>query len=85
MSHSGKIHSYDAGKGSGMITPEKGGDALPFNKSDLKEQGQEPRVGQSYGYETRQVDGGKAHATSLQQEQGGKGESQKEQAQKQKA
>ncbi|MBB3034950.1 cold-shock protein [Alteriqipengyuania lutimaris] len=85
MSHTGKIHSYDTAKGAGMITPEKGGDALPFNKSDLKDNGQEPRVGQSYGYETRQVDGGKAHATSLQHEKAGNGGGQKEQAEKQKA
>jgi CspA family cold shock protein len=69
MAHTGTIKSYDAAKGSGMITPEKGGDALPFNKSDLQQQAQEPREGQVYGYETREVNGGKAHATSLQMEQ----------------
>lgn len=88
MAHTGKIKSYDTAKGSGMISPEKGGDALPFNKSDLQQQAQEPRAGQSYGYETREVNGGKVHATSLQMEQGqsdhGSGpQGQKDQASKQ--
>lgn len=80
MAHTGKIKSYDAAKGSGMITPEKGGDALPFNKSDLQEQAQEPRAGEAFGYETRQVNGGKVHATSLQMQQGDKPRDQKGQA-----
>ncbi|MEE4201861.1 cold-shock protein [Erythrobacter sp.] len=83
MAHTGKIKSYDTAKGSGMITPEKGGDALPFNKSDLQQQGQEPRAGQAYAYETREVNGGKVHATSLQMEQGKSPEGQKDQARKQ--
>lgn len=85
MAHTGTIKSYDTAKGSGMITPEKGGDALPFNKADLQQQAQEPREGQAYGYETRQVDGGKSHATNLQMEQGaGNGpQGQKDQARNQ--
>ncbi len=79
MAHSGTIKSYDAAKGHGMITPEKGGDALPFNKSDLQQQGQEPQSGQMYAYETREVDGGKAHATSLQMEQSKKDQASKQQ------
>lgn len=70
MTHYGKIKSYDSGKGAGTISPEKGGDALAFNKSDLQQQGQEPKVDQRYGYETKQVDGGTAHAVNLQMEQG---------------
>ncbi len=70
MTHYGKIQSYDVAKGAGKIAPEKGGDALAFNKSDLQQQAQEPRVDQRYGYDTRQIDGGKAHATNLQMEQG---------------
>ncbi len=65
MTHYGKIKSYDSNKSSGMITPEKGGDALPFGRSDLQEQAKEPKVDQRFGYETKQVDGGKAHAVSL--------------------
>jgi CspA family cold shock protein len=69
MTHYGKIKSYDTGKGAGMITPDKGGDALPFNKSDLQQQAEVPKADQRYGYETKQVDGGKAHAINLQMEQ----------------
>jgi CspA family cold shock protein len=83
MAHTGKIKSYDAAKGSGMITPEKGGDALPFNKADLQQQAQEPRSGQSFEYETRQVDGGPVFATSLQMEQGDGSQTRKDQASKQ--
>ena len=70
MTHYGKIKSYDSGKGAGMITPDKGGDALPFNKSDLQQQGQVPSADQRFGYDPRQVDGGQAHAINLQMEQG---------------
>jgi len=70
MTHYGKIKSYDTGKGAGMITPEKDGDALPFNKSDLQQQAEVPKADQRYGYETRQIDGGNAQAINLQMEQG---------------
>jgi CspA family cold shock protein len=70
MTHYGKIKSYDVNKGAGTIVPDKGGEALSFNKSDLQQQAQEPRANQRYGYDTRQVDGGKAHAINLQMEQG---------------
>ena len=53
MTHYGKIKSYDSNKSSGMITPEKGGDALPFGRSDLQEQAKEPKVDQRFGYETK--------------------------------
>ena len=69
MTQYGKIHSYDTAKGAGMITPEKGGDALPFHKADLQQQAEVPKADQRYGYETKQVDGGKAHAINLQMEQ----------------
>lgn len=70
MSHFGKIKSYDTDKGTGMITPDKGGDALPFAKADLQQQAEVPKTDQRYGYETKQVDGGTAHAINLQMEQG---------------
>ena len=70
MTHYGKIHSYDATKGAGMITPEKGGDALPFHKADLQQQAEVPMADQRYGYETKQGEGGKSHAINLQMEQG---------------
>lgn len=70
MAHYGKIKSYDTNKGAGMITPDKGGDALPFNKADLQQQAEVPRADQRYGYETKQGEGGKSHAINLQMEQG---------------
>ncbi|KPP88492.1 hypothetical protein [Erythrobacter sp. HL-111] len=70
MTNYGKIKSYDSGNGRGSITPEKGGEALDFVKADLQQQAQEPKAGQRYGYDTRQVDGGKHQAINLQQEQG---------------
>lgn len=71
MTNFGKIKSYDSSKGVGTIAPEKGGDTLAFAKADLQQQGQEPKVDQRYGYETRQAEGGKTHAVSLQMEQAG--------------
>ena len=82
MTHFGKIKSYDDGKGTGTITPEKGGDALPFKKADLQQQAQQPMVDQRYGYETAEVDGGKKRAVNLQQQQGDN-DMQKDQARKQ--
>jgi cold shock protein len=70
MTHFGKIKSYDSGKGAGTISPEKGGDALPFGKSDLQQEAQVPKIGDRYGYETDQVDGEDTRATNLRQQQG---------------
>ena len=64
MTHFGTIKSYDSGKGSGTITPEKGGDA--------------PEQGQRWGYETRQVDGGKPSATNLRRQEQEQGKKQQE-------
>ena len=66
MPHSGKIKSYDDAAGTGTITPEKGGDALSFKKTDLQQQGQTPKVDQHYHYETSEVDGGHKRAVNLQ-------------------
>lgn len=68
MTNFGKIATYDVGNGAGTIIPEAGGAPLMFAKADLKHQAQEPKVGQRYGYETRQVDGGKQRAANLQHE-----------------
>ena len=70
MTHFGKIKSYDSGKGAGTITPEKGGNVLPFGKSDLQHESRVPKVGDRYGYETNQVDGQDMRAVNLQQHQG---------------
>ena len=85
MTHFGTIKSYDSGKGSGTIAPEKGGEPLEFVKADLQQEASEPKSGQRYGYETRQVGGGKPQAINLrqqEQEQGAKS-AQAEQAKQQ--
>lgn len=75
MTHYGKIASYDGTKGTGTITPEKGGDVLMFAKADLKQADQEPRVDQRFGYETKTIDGGKTQAVNLQISQPGNDQS----------
>ena len=88
MTHFGKIESYDSIKGSGMIAPDKGGDALHFGKSDLKEQGSQPRVDQRYGYDTSQVDGGDPRAVNVHMaagnDSGSSGDKRQDQARSQK-
>ncbi|MDP4576043.1 cold-shock protein [Qipengyuania sp. G39] len=83
MTHFGKIKSYDSGKGTGMITPDKGGDALPFGRKDLQQEAQEPSVDQRYGYDTSEVDGGNKRAINLQPQQGEAESVQEEQARSQ--
>ncbi|MFN3747165.1 MAG: cold-shock protein [Sphingorhabdus sp.] len=79
MTQYGKIKSYDSNKGSGTITPERGGETIAFVKADLQQQAQEPKVDQRFGYETRQMGSEKPHAVNLQLQQG-----QREQAEQQK-
>jgi CspA family cold shock protein len=79
MTDFGKIKSYDNGKGTGTITPEKGGDALPFRKSDMQQQGQEPQQDQRFGYDVKNADNGRRYAINLQPQQG-EGDLQQEQA-----
>ena len=79
MTNFGKITTYDSGKAAGTITPEAGGEPFMFAKADLKHPAEEPKVGQRYGYETKQTDGGKPQAINLQHEL-----SQREQAENQK-
>jgi len=38
MTQYGKIKSYDSNKGSGTITPERGGETIAFVKADLQQQ-----------------------------------------------
>lgn len=70
MTNYGKIKSYDSAKGVGTIVPVKGGDPLTFAKSDLQQQGQEPKVDQRFEYETRQAESGETCAVHLQMQQG---------------
>ena len=69
MTHFGKIKFYDSVKGSGTISPEGGGDVLPFRKADLRQQSPEPRPEQRYGYETQSGDNGKQWAVRLELQQ----------------
>ena len=78
MTNFGKIKSYDSGNGRGAIVPEQGGDALPFRKSDLQQQAQEPKQNQRYGYDVKDADNGKRYAINLRQQ--GEAVSQEEQA-----
>lgn len=81
MTHYGNIKSYDADKGVGTITPEKGGEALPFNKADLQQEGEEPKVDQRFSYQTNGDEGGNGRAVNLRQQ--GEAGVQEEQARQQ--
>lgn len=76
MTDFGKIKSYDTGNGEGTITPEQGGDVLPFRKADLQQQAQEPKQDQRYGYDVKNAENGKRYAVNLQPQ----GEAQSQQA-----
>ena len=69
MTQYGTIHSYDAAKGSGTISPEQGGDALTFEKSALQQEAAEPAQGQRFSYETQEEDGGRQSAINLHQQE----------------
>jgi CspA family cold shock protein len=70
MTQYGKITHYDAQQGTGTIAPEQGGDPLPFDRTGLQQQAQEPRSDQLYTYETQMGASGQAQAVNLQMEQG---------------
>jgi CspA family cold shock protein len=76
MTEFGTIKIYDTGNGSGTIVPEKGGDALPFRKSDLQQESQEPKPHQRFGYDVKNADNGKRYAVNLHPQ----GEAQSQQA-----
>jgi CspA family cold shock protein len=65
MTDFGTIKSYDTGNGTGTINPERGGDALPFRKSALQQQGQEPAQDQRYGYDVASSNSGKRYAINM--------------------
>lgn len=69
MTKYGNIKSYETNKGSGTISPEQGGEALNFGKSDLQQEASTPRSGQRFSYERIQVDGGMVSATNLRQQE----------------
>jgi CspA family cold shock protein len=70
MTSFGKIASYDSSKGTGTISPESGGDVLPFRKSALQEQAQEPQQDQRFGFDVKNTDNGKRYADNLHQQSG---------------
>ena len=80
MTHFGKIKSYDRDLDTGMITPDTGGDALPFDRMDLQLQGPAPSVGQRFGFETSEVGGGTRRAIKLLLKQGSTPSLQEQQA-----
>ena len=80
MAQYGQIKSYDSGKGSGTITPEKGGDALDFQKSDLQQQAAEPKAGERFSYETKKVAGNNDCATNLRQQEQGQNQNEQDNA-----
>lgn len=69
MTEYGTIRSYDTARGTGTISPEQGGDVLPFRKADMRQQGQEPRQDQRFSYITQSGDGGHRRAVNLQAQQ----------------
>lgn len=80
MTYFGKIKSYDTVKGAGMITPDKGGDALPFGRKDIEPQAQTPAIDQRYAYDTSNMDGAKTCAINLKLQQGESSSQPKQQA-----
>ncbi len=66
MTRFGKIKSYDSDKGAGLISPDEGGNALPFRRNDLQQQAQEPSIDQRYSFNTSEVDGANKRAINLQ-------------------
>ena len=65
MAYFGKISSYDSGAGAGIIIPDRGGQPLPFGKSDLQHESQQPFVDERYSFETVEVNGNRERATNL--------------------
>lgn len=63
MTDYGKIVSYD--NGTGTIAPKQGGAALPFGKSALAQQGQEPTRDQRYSYNVKRTKNSKHYADNL--------------------
>lgn len=65
MTRFGKIMSYDSGIGTGWITPNRGGDPLPFSKADLRRESQQPQVNETYSFTLAEAGGSGRRATDL--------------------
>lgn len=70
MTQLGKITHFDKQSGAGMIAPQDGSEALPFDRHSLQQHGEEPRSDQVYAFETRGDANGLPVAVNLQMEQG---------------
>lgn len=66
MTHIGKITTYKSETASGTLTPNNGGSALTFERSNLRQQGHEPRPGQTYTYELAEDAKGARRAVNMQ-------------------
>jgi CspA family cold shock protein len=54
----GKVESFDTNKGTGLLTPETGGNGIAFERSGFSwENKTPPTVGQRLSYEVAQKDG----------------------------
>lgn len=65
MTNFGKIKSYQIDKGTGTITPEKGGGEPSFRKSDLQQEGQVPQQNDRYGSDIKEAGNGRRYAKNL--------------------
>lgn len=70
MTHYGKITHFDSQSGTGMIAPQDGSEALPFDRGSFQQHGEVPRSDQVYTFETRGDANGRPVAVNLQMEQG---------------
>ena len=66
MKHYGKIETFDQTAGTGFISPEKGGDALPFGKAAIPLKHQPPKTDQRFGYDLKRDESGVFRAVNLQ-------------------
>lgn len=66
MGQIGKIRNYNETTGTGFIAPEKGGEPLPFSRSDFRHEKQIPSEQDRYSYDTRNDEAGEICATNLQ-------------------
>ncbi|TIX49645.1 cold-shock protein [Alteraurantiacibacter aquimixticola] len=70
MTYLGHIKSYDNSNGIGLISPDDGGDDLPFKRADLQEQERAPVTDQRFCYETSEVNGANRRAINLREPDG---------------
>ena len=70
MTNFGKIQSYDARTGSGIILPEQGDQRIPFDGRDAASDDPRPKIHQRYAYDTLlPAHGGEPRAVNLRLQQ----------------